>query len=129
MGVQVCWDNPEQTILRYDFEGQWTWDEFHTAAGEAFAMTTSVPHVVDTISYFHKGTLLPANALYHFRQVMVNAPPNRGLNAIVGGTNLVRTTVYLFMKIYVILARRLLLCGSLEDARSVLTRRRSAAVG
>jgi hypothetical protein len=129
MGIQVCWDNPEQTILRYDFEGQWTWEEFRAAATEAFAMTVSVPHVVDTITYFHKGTLLPANALNQFRQAMLGAPPNRGINAIVGGTTLVRTTVYLFMKIYGILAQRLLLCGSLEQARSILERRQRAAAG
>src|SRR5215510_13590412 len=128
MGVQVSWDNPEKTVLLYELEGRWTWDEFHAAVADAFAMTASVPHTVDTISHFHRGTPLPANAMFHFRRVMLAAPPNRGINVIVGGSSLVRTMASLFSKAHRLLGRRLLVCATLEEARETLDMRRTRAV-
>ena len=44
MSVQVAWDNHEKTIVRYVFEGKWTWDEFYPAYNKAIEMENSVTH-------------------------------------------------------------------------------------
>src|SRR5215216_144560 len=95
-GVTVSWDNEAKNIIRYDFQGRWTWEDFYAASAQAFAMTRSVIHRVDAISHFHHGAVLPPNALYHFRHAMINAPKNRGVNVIVGATSFVKTLIKIF---------------------------------
>jgi hypothetical protein len=124
MTVKVSWDNEDRTTIRYDFEGYWIWKDFYAAAETAFAMTRSVDYRVDSISYFRVGATLPPNALMHFRKAMVNAPKNRGVNVIVGGSMFIRTMVKVFSRLNRALGERLVLADTLEDAREVLTARR-----
>jgi hypothetical protein len=120
MSIKVSWDNADQTVIRYDFEGPWTWADFRIAAEEAFAMTRSVEHTVDTISNFLPGVLLPPNAMFQFRQIMEDAPKNRGINVIVGSSAFIRTMVMMFSSINRQLAKRLIVVDKIEQARAVL---------
>jgi hypothetical protein len=124
MNITVSWDNDDKTIIRYDFQGQWTWDEFHKTSKEAFAMTRSVEHRVDSISNFHKGAALPPNALFQFRQAMTNAPKNRGMTVIVGGNTFIKTMVRVFSNLNKQLGERLKIADTLDEARAMLTARR-----
>src|SRR5262245_18105076 len=36
-GICVEWDNPEQSVIRWDFY-DWTWDDFHAAAQQTLSM-------------------------------------------------------------------------------------------
>jgi hypothetical protein len=125
MSVRVSWDNDDKTTTRYDFEGAWTWDEFYAATGDAFALTRSVEHRVDSISYFAPGANLPPNALLHFRRAMVNAPENRGVTVIVGGSRFINTMVTVFSKLNRSLGERLILADNLDQARRLLASRRT----
>lgn len=117
MTITVNWDNAAKTAIRYDFEGKWTWDEFRTAANEAFKMTRSVSHRVDGISNFLPGASLPSDALFHFSRAMRDAPPNRGRTVIVGGTPFINNLVWTFSKIYKPLGKRILIAPTLDEAR------------
>jgi len=123
MSVKVSWDKNDKKTIRYDFEGRWMWDEFYAAAENAFALTRSVEHTVDSISFFRPGAYLPPNALMHFRRAMVNAPKNRGVTVIVGGSMFIKTMVTVFSKLNRQLGERLLLADTLEQARVMLAAR------
>jgi hypothetical protein len=123
-GITVSWDNEAKNIIRYDFQGRWTWEDFYAASAQAFAMTRSVTHRVDAISNFHEGAVLPPNAMYHFRHAMISAPPNRGVNVIVGATTFVKTLIKIFSNLNKRLGQRLVLANSLDDARMLLAARR-----
>jgi hypothetical protein len=128
MSVTANWDNEAKTVVRYDFKDKWTWAEFRTAATEAFAMTRSVPHRVDSISYFHHGATVPSDALFHFSRAMRDAPSNRGTTVIVGGSFFINNLVSTFSKIYKPLGQRLLIASTLDEARVKLYARRTKAV-
>jgi hypothetical protein len=129
MGITVLWDNDEHTVIRYDFEGQWIWSEFFVATGDAFTLTRSVSHTVDSISNFMPGAALPSDALFQFRRAMATAPPNRGVTVIVGGSTLIKTMVIVFGKVNRQLGARLFLADTLDQARTLLSARRSPKPG
>src|SRR5688572_14922021 len=124
MSITVNWDNADKTIIRYDFQGKWTWDEFRVAANEAFGLTRSVQHRVDSISNFHPGASLPSDALFHFSRAMRDAPPNRRTTVIVGGTPFINNLVSTFSRIYRPLGKRLLIASTLDEARKKLAAQR-----
>ncbi len=49
MSISVQWDNPEQTIVRWDFDGEWTWEMFRKAQYASNQLILSVRHRVDII--------------------------------------------------------------------------------
>lgn len=120
MSITVNWDNDDKTVIRYDFADQWDWADFRAATVEAFALTRSVSHRVDSISNFHPGANLPPDALFQFSRIMKVAPPNRGTTVIVGGTMFINNLVTIFSKIYKPLGKKLLIASTLDEARQKL---------
>jgi hypothetical protein len=126
LSVRASWDNEEHTVVRYDFETHWTWDEFRTASVAAFAMTRTVEHTVDTISNFRPGQSLPPNALFQFRRAMADAPKNRGMNVIVSDSPFIRSMVTTFSRFNKQLGKKLKVVASLDEAREFLSQGRGA---
>lgn len=83
MPIRVYWEDEKQALVRYDFEGRWTWDELYTAYYQAIAMENSVSHRVDIILDMRKSGFIPANALLHMKNFSDKQPPNVGLSIFV----------------------------------------------
>ncbi|NWF70546.1 MAG: hypothetical protein HXY40_15770 [Chloroflexi bacterium] len=49
MGVQVYWEDNEQTLLRYDFVGKWTWSDLYNALALGLKMEMLVTNRVDVL--------------------------------------------------------------------------------
>ncbi len=83
MGVRVCWEDEAHTIVRYDFEGKWTWEELYPVYNEAIAMETAAPHRVDVILDMRRSQGVPSNALSHLKNISDKQPANVGLSIFV----------------------------------------------
>ena len=83
MPVSAYWLNDEQTIVQYDFEGRWTWDEFYPEYQKALKMERSVTHRVDVVMDFRQSKSVPPSALTHMRKITDNQPDNIGLSVFV----------------------------------------------
>jgi hypothetical protein len=66
MAITVQWDDPEKTIIRYTYMGQWTWAEYDEAVTQALELVKDVSSV-DVIADFSQSSLLPERALQNFR--------------------------------------------------------------
>ena len=54
MGVVVDWTDAEKKIIRYDFPGEWTWDDLYAAMNRVNEMMATVPYnVYIVISFEH----------------------------------------------------------------------------
>ena len=76
MGINILWDNEEQTIFRFDLDPQWTWDELFAAKKQAHAMVSMVSHKTVTIIDAPHTTSLPPNLLVNARSALRNNHPN-----------------------------------------------------
>lgn len=60
MSINVSWDNLKQTVIRWDFEQQWTWHDVESARQLTAIMTQSVDHnAVDVIWDLRRVLSLP----------------------------------------------------------------------
>jgi hypothetical protein len=84
------WDNPEKTIYRVEFNERWTWGDFSTTIGQAYAAIERAAeeqnHRVDIIFCFNS-KLPPGNALPHVRRMGGSQPPNIYRTVIVSKTD------------------------------------------
>ena len=79
MSVIVTWDNDEKTILRYQFGGKWTWDEYLEALQDGRTMMANVSHYVCILNDMHETAFLPPNFVTLARNVIGSRPDNTGL--------------------------------------------------
>jgi hypothetical protein len=129
MPVTTQWDNPEQTVIRMDFVGRWTWDEFFAANSQLMRLFASVPHIVDIlVDNTQNQLLLPEGTMARARKVFGDAPPNRGFMVIVGANALVRMFFPLYQKIYGEQTGmpEIIFMAALDEARAYIYQRRCA---
>jgi len=100
MGITVVWDNPEQTILRYIYNGQWNLDNFYQALQESRNMMDTVDHRVGLIIDVQNSKLVPNGVLSHGKNVGLHKHPNQGKSIIVGASGFVRTLFDVYKKVY-----------------------------
>lgn len=121
MTIRVEWDDPNQTALRYTYEGSWNWDEFQQARRQARLMLDTVDHKVDVIIDVVQTGILPNNILSRASSIPRDRHPNEGTVIIVGANPLIRFLYDVARRIYaeVIDYRGYRIVSNLEEARSI----------
>ena len=126
MGITVVWDNEEKTAIRYDFQGEWSWEDFRAATMQSGAMTGEVDHPVDLIANMLESAPLPDGAMFQFNRALRNAPRGRGMFVIVAGDSWMKA-------LSTVLDRaggggRFALASTMSEAREKVARRRAQTV-
>ncbi len=125
MPVLVDWDDSEKTILRYRFEGHWTWDELYVTYERGVSLNNSVPHRVDTLADLTQSKGLPGNAAAQFRKLTTLPQSNTGLIVIVGGGALITALLNAFKTVYRRGAEKYFQVNRLEQAYALINQDRS----
>ncbi len=92
----IEWDNPEQTILRATYEGEWVLEEYQASLDQGVAMTRAAGHRVDIIVHTLDvdAQTPPLWGLRSWRYAVINAPPNAGVTVIVPASAGVRAFAF-----------------------------------
>lgn len=123
MGVQAHWDNPEKTIIRYDFSGRWTWNEFYGAYDIAKVMvsgTTQKVHFIMNSTDEISRKYTPPNAMTHMISIGRKAAPNSGKVIRVGGGAFTRILFQMVAKVNPKLIDSFAFASTLEEARAMV---------
>lgn len=124
MTVRAYWLDEEKTVVQYDFEGSWTWEEFYPAFEEALAMETSVKHRVDVICDFRKVEGLPPSALTHLKNITDKQPENIGLSIFVTTNRFFNLMYETALKFYPKTKRYFVIVATPEDAHALIQKDR-----
>ena len=128
MTIAVAWDNEKKTIIRYEFQKGWSWDEVDPAFKIADGLMSSVDHKVDVIMDFSPSSLLvPKGALTHAQRALSNPRHDNLASTVIVGSRFVQAITDLARKV----ARKsndewdLMFTVTLAEAYSVLENRAS----
>jgi hypothetical protein len=100
MAIDVSWYDEAQTIIRYTFNGPWTWDELNAARETDHALRRTKNYQVDNILDMRRSPIIPQNPIVRFRSFASSVPENAGMTVIVGANTLVEALVNIFRRIY-----------------------------
>lgn len=122
MPVLVDWDNPEKTIIRYQFVDPWTWPEYHTTYARGWALISTVNYTVDLIFDFSQGGGIPPSAIRHFQIVAQRVHPNRGYVVVIANNPVIRSIINTLVRIFLNYSRGVDGCfaGDLEEAYRII---------
>jgi hypothetical protein len=130
MSIITSWVDPEKTIARYEFVGQWTWDEMSVAIKEMYAMLGSVPHKVDIIIDLSGSSGEPPRGmLAHLRAGTMEARNNWNSGVFVGVSPFVRVLLNTFRRVEPRLAKRYAVANTIQEAQTLILNRRSIPPG
>ncbi len=126
MHIDVAWDNPEKTVVRWAFSSAWTLAEFQAAADESRRLVQSVPHAVDLICDLDGTTYLPDGFLPLLVATLESSSPNRELIVAVGANRQVEAGIRAFNQVYGPYMRlTVLLAPTVSEARALIAQRRA----
>jgi hypothetical protein len=119
MGIDIRWDNPDQTRFVYHFEAQWTWDEFFVAKEQAKTLLDVANHKFVVIIDLTEVSRLPADSLAKARYALTNGHPNAFYIVLVVPNAIVRTIIGTLRDIAPITNRTLEFAATLDEARDL----------
>lgn len=130
MSINVIWDNPEKTIIRFIYNGDWTLDNFYDALEQAWSLQDKVHYTVHFIIDVQNSGFVPQGVLPHGRPVISRHHPNQGKSIIVGASTLIRALFQTFSKICAprFEASMYGFAATLDEAREQLNARKPASV-
>jgi hypothetical protein len=120
MGIRVVWYDTAKTIIVWEFNGEWDWQDYHAAINTAVVMIKGVNHIVDSIMDLRNNRSLPPNALIQGKRWFVVAPPNFGVTVVAGGSGLIRGIATTIAAVYKRFSDRILIAGTVEEAIQII---------
>src|SRR4051812_3771513 len=100
MAITISWVDEEKTIIRLNFQGRWSNEEFRTSGLQAVLMIRSVSYPVYVINDFTAGEVFPLGSLWQGRNLSQMRPPNWGGAVVITTDTLVIDLVEVFMSVY-----------------------------
>lgn len=129
MGIELFWDNDEQTVLLAEFEGAWTWDELHAMLKTIRRLSeerrTTFGAIIDVSRGFQlpNGSVFNPEGLANFRKILQLDPDNKGPVAIYGMNSMIRRIFDAASKIDRRIEQGVYFASTLDDARQHLYQR------
>lgn len=99
MPITVEWFDVKQTVILFQFDGQWVWDDFYVAfEKQVNPMLESIPHSAHLIFDFTHTITMPMNGALHARNVFKNLAPNWEQSIVVSDRKFIQVVVDIFQK-------------------------------
>jgi hypothetical protein len=122
--ITVVFDNPEKTIIRWDFRGRWTWDDWYAGTRRALELRATVydtPCVPAIFDVKHSGPV-PMGALPHARTAMEMMDP-RDYVIIAHASGFIRSITEAFRLLNPTFREKVFLARTVAEARQMIAQR------
>jgi hypothetical protein len=120
MSIRIIWDDPAQTILRWEFSGRWEWTDILHGLKQAEPMMRQVLHTVNFIADISQTPDFPDYAIENIQTLMGSLPVNTGVIIVVGTDFQGRSILRMFQKLFPGDGNRFAYALIVEEARQFL---------
>jgi hypothetical protein len=120
MPVTVSWDDQQHTTLRFDYNGNWTWEEWYAAMDEAEATINLHGDAVHFIHNVGDSMYLPKNAMTNFKQNAIHFHAMVRLTVIVSDNHFIKVMFNTFKRFVRDWASRYHYVATVGEARQII---------
>ena len=127
MGIELYWDNDEQTVMLCEVDRSWTWDEMDAVLEKVKKVTdrseTTIGAILDLRQgvHFPGGSIFTPTALAHARKMLKMGDGHRqGPVVVVGASPVIRTIYKTLQKMDKNGLSLVSFATTLEEARATL---------
>ncbi len=83
MSIELLWEDDAKTILRFNFVGSWTWDDYYPLHEKAEQMAAAMPHIVHSMVDLRQNRSVPTNVITHLTNIANRQASNAGLTVLI----------------------------------------------
>lgn len=125
MPITVSFDNPERTVIRWDFDGLWNPDDWYDSTRRALELRETVidTPVVPAIFDLSRSAGVPAGMLPHAR-VAMEMMDQRDYVILAHPSGVVRSLTFMYRLLNPAMADKVQLADSVADARRMISERK-----
>ena len=120
MPIHVFWDNPERNIIRQEFNGRWTSDEYVKNVFTMYDMIRTVPHKVHIIVDMTRTEGMTTRMIAAAPRFNANLPDNRGMTVGINIPSYLVSIVRVATRIYPRLGRNVHFTNTLDEAYTTI---------
>lgn len=97
MGIDLYWDDAEQTVMLAEFGDRWTWDELHAVLRTIKRMSEERGQIFGAIIDVSRGLHIPGGTIFNregltnFRQMLTYGKGGKGPVVILGMSPAIQT--------------------------------------
>jgi hypothetical protein len=119
MGIQVTWDDADETILLVTSEGEWTWDDHRASVDEAFDLIRSRAYPIGVIINRDHDSQVPdgGNPMAYYRRLLKMIPANAALFVLVSANPFARSVASIVVRLSRDAGDQVVFVSSLDEAR------------
>jgi hypothetical protein len=126
MGIRVQWDDLSKRMIRFDFDEQWTWEDFFVAKKESYNLIDSVGRKVAVIMVAPHNMSLPPNMLTHGLSALRNKHANTHVVIFVMTNSFLRAMITTMTKVSRLAQSSTSVVSTLDEARALAAKRLNA---
>ncbi len=93
MSVELSWASAEKTLICWQVQAPWTWEEFDHGWSDCHAMARSVTHQVDCLMDARSFGFVPKNMLQMIYDRYMILPSNLGIVVILGAPTMMKVII------------------------------------
>ncbi len=121
MKITVVWDNTEQTLIRFDFNGRWSFDDFFEATRTAHGMIEARTHQkpVATLLNFNKYPVTTGNLISFAQRGIAHKHAQTAVVILVTENSFIEAIRKTLVKVYPTVGSSFLQANTLDQGRIV----------
>jgi hypothetical protein len=126
MGIELFWDDDDQSVLLCEISGRWTWVEMFATLRTIKKITDKVDYEISAIIHVRSSTTFPGGSLLtsanmeNARKMLKMGEGGTGPMVVVGANALVRTVCEAIAKLEKQATSNVRFADSVEQARVIL---------
>ena len=121
MRVTIAPDRGHERVIRVDFEGEWTWDEFFRLPDEIAAILDTVDYAADIIIDFNGSSHVPTGFSASENALMSRLQERTGRLVFTGALGIQQALLENYLKLFPRHGGKLALVETLDEAYALLT--------
>jgi hypothetical protein len=126
MGATVDWYNSSEKIIYWQFDREWTWEEYHACAAQVKQMFLSkMGQPIDIIMDLTRNRIFPNDLANNLRKAQELEDPNHNYMMVIVGNDVVNGVVRLARTFNRQLASHYYSARSVESAVQLIQAKRS----
>jgi hypothetical protein len=121
MAIHVYWDSNDPSIIRWEYQDAWTWEQYHAAVDKSLTLSTDHTGRVDVISDMRRAGAMPVSvASLHIKYSLLRAPQNFGIMVLVAPDPFVHAMITKLQMIMPDVRKRIHMVETTGDAYAMI---------
>ena len=133
MGIELFWDNDDETVILCAFDNEWTWDEMFSTLDDIKKVTRNRDMLIGAIIDVRHGASVPGGSIFNpdtrakAMQMLRMGGEEKGPLAIVGANGFIKSIYHAIGTLDRQAQKDIYFADTLDEARALLTNRLASA--